>query len=245
MGDLILIDLRFTDFVSRIRVDQSGPLSMDSEEPITEWLEGLRMGDQSAARKLWHHFVQRLCDVTRREIRPETRRVYDEDDAAQSAFHSLCAGVAAGRFPDLDDRQSLWRLLLTIASRKVTHRHRHDQQQRRDVRRNLEESIFCLTADSGFARLEQFASRDPTPEFQAEFIETSSALFGNLSEPALKEIASLKVEGYKDTEIAERLNCSRQSVQRKVERIRRNWRKFQNLLLDAEESRANAGDSGI
>ena len=218
---------------------------MESEEPISGWIDGLRQGDESAARKVWQHFAKRLCDATRHRIHPKTRRVYDEEDAAVSAFRSLCAGVTAGRFPDLNDREGLWRLMLVIASRKVTRRHRHDQQQRRDVRRNLEESVFCLAADSGCARLEQFASREPTPEFQAEFVETSIALFENLQEPALLEIAQLKVEGYGDSEIAERLNCSRQAVQRKIERIRRKWSKFQNLLESSEEERADPAETGI
>lgn len=218
---------------------------MDSEEPITGWIDGLRKGDESAAQKIWQHFSERLCDAARLKIHPRTRRVYDEEDAAVSAFRSLCLGVAGGRFPDLDDRESLWRLMLVIASRKVMHRHRHDQQQRRDSRRNLDESVFCLAADSGYARLEQFASREPTPEFQAEFVETSIALFESLKEPALLEIAQLKIEGYGDSEIAERLGCSRQAVQRKIERIRRKWSRYQNLLESSEEERADPAESGI
>jgi len=218
---------------------------MDSDEPVTGWIEGLRKGDGSAALKIWQHFSARLCEFARLKIHPKTRRVYDEEDAAVSAFRSLYVGVAGGRFPDLDDRESLWRLMLVIASRKVTRRHRHDQQQRRDVRLNLEDSVFCLAADSGYARLEQFASREPTPEFQAEFVETSIALLESLQEPALLEIAQLKVEGYGDSEIAERLGCSRQAVQRKVERIRRSWSKYQNLLETSEEARADPAETGI
>lgn len=218
---------------------------MMSDEPITLWIEGLRQGDQSAARKVWQHFVGRLCTATRSKLRPETRRVYDEEDAAQSAFNSLCAGVAAGRFPDLYDRHSLWRLLLVIASRKVAHRHRYDQQQRRDVRRNLDESIFCCSSDGIGRRLDQFESREPTPEYQAEFVETTIALFEALEEQELQQIAELRIEGYGDTEIAERLDCSRQAVQRKVERIRRKWQRIHETLEISEKARADAAGSGI
>src|SRR5438094_672479 len=110
---------------------------MSSDDPVTLWIDELRNADEAAAQKLWLHFVSRLYDLARKKLMPETRRVYDEEDAAQSAFHSVCAGIAAGRFPDLQDRDSLWHLLLAITGRKVAHRHRHDRQQRRDVRRNL------------------------------------------------------------------------------------------------------------
>jgi hypothetical protein len=104
---------------------------LSSDDPVTLWIDELRNADEAAARKLWNHFVTRLYELGRQKLRPETRRVYDEEDAAQSAFHSVCAGIAAGRFPDLGSRGNLWQLLVVITARKVAHRQRHDQQQRR------------------------------------------------------------------------------------------------------------------
>ncbi len=107
---------------------------MSNDDSVTLWIEELRNADQAAARNLWNHFVSRLYELGRKKLRPETRRVYDEEDAAQSAFHSVCAGIAAGRFP-------------ALTARKVAHRHRHDQQQSRDVNRNLSDSIFVKSHD--------------------------------------------------------------------------------------------------
>ena len=116
---------------------------MSNDDPVTLWIEELRNADQAAARNLWNHFVSRLYELGRKKLRPETRRVYDEEDAAQSAFHSVCAGIAAGLFPALGSRENLWHLLVVITARKVAHRHRHDQQQSRDVNRNLADSNLC------------------------------------------------------------------------------------------------------
>jgi hypothetical protein len=74
----------------------------------------------------------RPCEAARKKLGPKTRRVYDEEDAALSAFQRVCAGIAAGRFPDLRDRGNLLNLLLTITVRKVADRHRYDQQLRRE-----------------------------------------------------------------------------------------------------------------
>ena len=93
--------------------------NMASDDPVTLWIDQLRVADDSAAGKLWMHFVSRLYEAARKKLRPQTRSLYDEEDAAQSAFHSVCAGIAAGRFPDLQDRESLLRLMLVITSRKV------------------------------------------------------------------------------------------------------------------------------
>lgn len=222
----------------------SGP-GTSEDEPVTAWIESLRNGDPSAVRRIWEHFVLRLSEAVRHRICPETRRVYDEEDVALSALNSFCAGVAAGRFPNLNDRESLWRLMLVIASRKVTRRHRYDHQQRRDVRRNLEESLFSLSADGAGRGMDQFASREPSPELQAEFVETAAELFQSLPESRMRDIAQLRFEGFNDTEIALRLGCSRQAVQRSIERIRRNWLKCSCLSAELENDRAEVTQPGI
>ena len=197
---------------------------MLSDDPVTIWIDELRTADEAAARKLWNHFFTRLFELARKKLRPETRRVYDEEDAAQSAFHSVCAGIAAGRFPDLRDRESLWHLLLAITARKAAHRQRHDQQQRRDLRRNLSDSIFLQSGDSsGSADVDRIASREPTPEFAAEFVETYGLLYTSLDDAALQQVVTLRMEGHTDAEIADLLKCSRRTVQRRVEVIRRHW----------------------
>jgi RNA polymerase sigma factor (sigma-70 family) len=185
----------------------------------------LRASDDVAAQRIWEHFASRLVAIARHSIRPGTRRAYDEEDAVQSMFRSVCSGMAEGRFPDLHDRESLWGLMLVITSQKISNRHRFDQQQKRDIRRTVTDSVFC---DSEF-RDETLTSREPTAEFAAEFNEICERLFACVADPDLREIAALKLEGYTDSEIAERLSCSRRTVQRRMTMIRRQW---QGLELD-------------
>lgn len=200
-----------------------------SEDPVTLWLDALRTADAAAAQKLWNHFVARLYEMGRKKLRPDTRRVYDEEDAAQSAFHSVCAGVAAGRFPDLHDRDSLWNLLLTITSRKVADRVRHDHQLRRDTRRTLTEAVFTQSGDdSARPVLEALVAREPSPELAAEFVETCESLFQSLDDPDLRQVVVLRMECYTDEEIAERLNWSRRTVQRRLEIIRRHCSRLES-----------------
>ena len=197
---------------------------MSSDDPVTLWIDELRNADEAAARKLWNHFVTRLYELGRKKLRPETRRVYDEEDAAQSAFHSVCAGIAAGRYPDLESRGSLWHLLVVITARKVARRQRHDQQQCRDVHRNLSDSVFLPPSDySATAGVDRIASREPTPEFAAEFVETCDLLFRSLDDPAPQQVVTLRLEGYTDAQVADRLKCSRRTVQRRLEVVRRHW----------------------
>ncbi len=193
---------------------------MSHEDPITLWMNQLRSADDLAANKLWNHFTLRLQALARKKLSPRTRRVYDEEDAAQSAFNCVCVGLRMGRFPDLHDRNSLWGLMLQITSQKISNRHRFEQQKCRDIRRTLTDSVF-MTAEGSLPNGMQAVSREPTPEFAAEFNDVLRTLFDCLDDPALREVAVLRLEGYTDPEISERLNCSRRTVQRRLEVIRR------------------------
>lgn len=198
---------------------------MSHEDPISQWIAELRDKDDNAAARLWTHFVQRLSEAARHMLNPRTRRAYDENDAAQSAFNSVFAGIASGNYPNLHDRDSLWRLLLVITSRKVTHRHRHDQQQKRDVRRTLFDSVFANGSfEETQGRIEQLPCREPSPEFAVAFSETCDALFASLPDPKLQQVAAMRLEGHTDAEIATDLGCARSTVQRRLEMIRRCWK---------------------
>ena len=67
----------------------------------------------------------------------------------------------------------------------------------------------------------QLLSREPTPEFAAEFLETCETLFSALADPLLEQVVSLRLEGFTDEEIAAKMHCSRRTVQRRLEIIRR------------------------
>jgi len=193
-----------------------------SEDPVTLWLEELRNSDHLAAGKLWNHFVSRIQGLARKKLSQKSRRVYDEEDAALSAFQSICSGISSGRFSDLHDRDCLWKLILVITSRKVAFRHRYDRQDRRDINRNFTDYIFTDSEGtiSAFV-VENVPSREPTPEFASDFVETCEALFQAMGDLGLEQVVALRMEGYTDTEIADRLNCSRRTVQRRLEIIRR------------------------
>src|SRR5262249_39082933 len=129
-----------------------------------------------------------------------------EEDVALSAFNSLCLGAERGRFPDLDDRADLWRLLAVLTIRKAI-----DVQRRHRPRET-----------SGDPDLEQFLSAEPPPELVAEMAEDYQRLLGRLDDE-LRSIALWKVEGYTNDEIAQRLGCVVRSVERKLQRIRILW----------------------
>lgn len=197
---------------------------MSQDDPISVWITELRAANDDAATGLWNHFVQRLSESAKQMLAPCTKRVYDEDDAVVSAFNSVFQGITAGRYPHLNDRDSLWRVLLVVTSRKVTHRHRHDRQQKRKIYDTMFDSVFTNSADDAFGGgVQQLPCREPTPEFTAVFAETLEQLLIGLSDPKLQKVATLRLDGHTDSEIAARMGCARSTIQRHLEMIRRCW----------------------
>jgi DNA-directed RNA polymerase specialized sigma24 family protein len=96
------------------------------------------------------------------------------------------------------------------------------------VRRNVSDAFFTQSgADSGTAAVDGLVSREPTPELVAEFVETCELLFQSLNDPALEQVVMLRMDGYTDDEIAQRLNWSRRTVQRRLEIIRRHCNRLE------------------
>src|SRR3954464_10508118 len=104
-------------------------VTMSTEEggSVTRWIGDLKSGDQDAAGLLWRRYFECLVRLAQRRLDrvPGLGACEDGEDAAISAFHSLCDGAARGRFDALTDRDDLWRLLVVITARKAL-----DQVQR-------------------------------------------------------------------------------------------------------------------
>jgi DNA-directed RNA polymerase specialized sigma24 family protein len=188
---------------------------MSAEGSISRWLGRLRAGDPQAAAGLWQRYFERLVEVARGQLRGAPRRAADEEDAALSAFDSLCRGVAGGRFPQLADRDSLWRLLVVLTARKAAHLKRDAARQKRGG--------SGRPAAGDEADLGQLLDAGPTPEFAAQMAEESQRLLGCLGDDELRAVALWKMEGYTNQEVAARLGCGLRSVGRKLRVIRAVW----------------------
>jgi hypothetical protein len=66
-------------------------------------------------------YFQRLAGQARKKLQGSPRRAAGEEDVALSAFDSFCRNAQRGRFPQLQDWESLWKLLVVITARKADH----------------------------------------------------------------------------------------------------------------------------
>ena len=197
----------------------------ESDSPVTIWLRRLELGDSQAAESIFQHFCSRVQSLARQRLPKQVQRVYDQDDATLSAFHSLFLGVSESRF-QFASRHDFWRLLITIAERKISKRIRYEHQDKRDVRRTITESMFGSNCSDSYRRDsfdEVFEGREPSSDFAADVAETFELLLAELPNNLSREIASLKLDCYNAEEIADQIGCSRRTVQRKLLVIRRTW----------------------
>ena len=103
----------------------------DAGGSVTRWIGPLKAGDVEAAQALWDRYFDGLVRLARTRLRDAPRAAADEEDVALSAIHCLCRGAAAGRFPQLADRDNLWRLLATIAAQKAVDLQRRETREKR------------------------------------------------------------------------------------------------------------------
>lgn len=196
---------------------------MLSEGSVSRWIDGLKGGDPAAAEYLWGRYFERLVGLARTQLRDTPRRAADEEDVALSAFDSFCRGAERGRFPELFDRNSLWRLLVTITLRKANALRRNELRQKRGGGEVRAESELPDKADSAAMILDQVVGREPTPEWAIQVAEECRRLLTVLNNSLLQSLALLKMEGYTNAEVAERLGCGLRTVERKLRLIRTLW----------------------
>jgi RNA polymerase sigma factor (sigma-70 family) len=189
---------------------------------VTKWIQLLKEGDEAAALPIWQRYFEGLVRLARAELRGAPSAAADEEDVAISAFHSLCAGAARGNFPHLENRDDLWRLLVTITLRKA-----FDQVQRQRRQKRGGQHKSPDRARSGVASesdpLAQLTAPEPTPEIAAMLAEQYRIMFERLRDDSLRRVAHLRLEGYTGEEIADRLGCTRRTVTRKLDVIRKVW----------------------
>ncbi len=195
---------------------------MSSPGSVTHWIGPLKAGEQAAAQKLWECYFEQLLRLARRKLGALPRRAADEEDVVLSAFDSFCRGARAGRFPQLSDRDNLWRLLVVVTARKALDLVQHERRQKRGGGAVRGDSV--LRGDAGGpGGIEQVLGREPTPAFALQVAEEYERLLARLDDAELRSIAGWKMEGYTNAEIAAKLGCAAVTVERRLRLIRHTW----------------------
>jgi DNA-directed RNA polymerase specialized sigma24 family protein len=181
---------------------------------VSGWVRQLQAGDAGAAQPLWERYFRRLVRLARRRLRA-AGTPGEEEDVALSAFASFFHAAGQRRFPQLANREDLWRLLVLLTARKVWHRRRLEQTQKRGG---------GLAPSQEFeSQLDEIVGREPTPEFAALMADELQSRLAGLKKAGLVTVALRKLDGYTNDEIAAQLGCARSTVERRLRLIRLQW----------------------
>jgi RNA polymerase sigma factor (sigma-70 family) len=184
---------------------------MMGDDSISIWIKQLKAGEAEAAQRLWERYCHRLIGLARKKLQDSPRQVKDEEDVVQSAFMSFCARAQAGLFPDLRDRDNLWPLLALITARKATNQRLHERRAKRGGGR------VAATAEA--LEFAEVIADEPSPEEAAIFFSELERIL-ELLDPTCGRILLWKLEERTNAEIAQQLDCSERSVERKLRLIR-------------------------
>ena len=199
----------------------------DDHASVSVWLAQMKEGGEAAAQQIWERYYERLVAMARQRIRGAHQQIGDEEDVAISVFESFYRAAENGRFPDLSGRDDLWRLLLRMAARKIIDQRRRSQT----VRRGGDETIQPIVSEGtdGEQMIIQVIGEEPSPDMVMMMTESCEELLEHLGDETLRNIAVAKMEGYSNSELADRFNCSERTIERRLHLIRE---KCQQEILD-------------
>ena len=184
---------------------------MAADGSVTGDIRRLPSRDPDAVRRLWEAYFQRLVYEAQTYLR--TLRVTDDgEDVALSAFKSIILRAADGRFPQLDDRDGLWRLLVSEARQKAVDRKRH-------ASRHPATHFSNLDLPDGLNVEDVLGGEPAHPD---RVLKRLRELMECLDE-RLQRVAQLKLEGYKNWEIGQKIQRAEVTVRRYLVEIRELW----------------------
>jgi len=191
---------------------------------VTGWIEDLKQGDSAALQAIWDRFYPELLRVARSKLQGRKTAAADEEDVVLSVMNNLFVGAKQGRFPNLADRDDLWRLLLCMTDCKALDLHRHEHRQKRGGGRSHVSLADHDPSAPQNVDLDMALSDLLTPEFAVMVVEEYERLLGVLKDDRYRQLAVAKMEGYTNGEIAERFGCSVRTVERELHHIRDRWK---------------------
>src|SRR6516225_1728531 len=154
---------------------------MTDDNSFASFILRIRAGDPQAAEE----FVRRYEPVVRRHVRytmtdPRLCRLFDSLDICQTVLRSFFFRAALGQY-DLDNPDSLLKLLITMTKRKVALKARQLRSRPVDRRRG-----------DGSGLEELAAAREPTPSEQVTMQDLMSNVRRRLSEEE-QQLADLRI----------------------------------------------------
>ena len=199
----------------------------DQRGTISIWLDDMKQGDVAAFEKLWARCFSTIVKLARQRLGTARKRVEDEEDVAAEVFQKLYFASVNGKLPELTDRQSLWRLLLTMTRNAALDSINREQRAKRGGGHVRGESVAedpgLLMPNPGPSAFDNFIGRVPTPGSVVSVKELVDQWLERLPDDEARQIALMRLEGFGTDEIAVQLGLPLRTAERRLQQIRAAW----------------------
>ncbi len=192
--------------------------SANADDSVTEWVHRAQEGDADAMMLLYDRYVSQLEMVAKAKFGNDPRALADEEDIALSVFETLFRNFADGRFSDLQNRNELWYLLLSVTHKKVLTLKQHNNRLKRGGGK-----VFPISEMAGGSMMDKLEDHAPSAEMLAIMTDVYDVLLSCLPDPTFREIAQLKLQNETIKDIAKKLDLLPRIVERKLRLIRSLW----------------------
>ena len=190
---------------------------------VTKNYFALISGDRDALHWLWNRYYNQLVKMASCQLSGVVDRVSDAEDLASTTMYELHSGVDRGRFETVRNRNELWRLLVSISRNHARTAAKRAMTQKRNPGRMFD----WIGNPSGG---DQAVGREPGPEEVALVSEQCRVLLEVLDRSdasgALRRVATLRLEGFSNSEIAKEIGCARKTVAVRVALIQNLWKPY-------------------
>jgi RNA polymerase sigma-70 factor (ECF subfamily) len=185
---------------------------MSETEDSKSLAELSRNGDKEAARKIVDLYLDRLLALARRYLSIRMARRIDPEDIVQSAFRTFFSGLKTGQF-HIAEQDDLCKLLMRITVYKTLRQVGYHQAAKRDP--SMEAGNTTPDQD----RVKDLLDRTPPPETAVAFVDQLEHFLSRL-QPEERLIIELRLQGYSNDEIAQKMGSYDRKIRRIIERIR-------------------------
>jgi DNA-directed RNA polymerase specialized sigma24 family protein len=184
---------------------------------VSNWLKEIKSGDVDAVEAIWKRYYQRVVAfaIQRMKINPDC--AVDGEDIAQLTMHRFCLNASSGQYPNLDDRQQLWDLLVVCTLNRIR---KHLRDCNRIKRSGLNRVVFKFKRSEALEDLQ--APEGPT--IMADMVQSwLDRLDREDPTGQLKQIAIWSMEDISGSEIARIIKKRKSLVLQQIRLIRILW----------------------
>ena len=195
--------------------------SVEDTGSVSNWLKELKIGDQNAVEAIWNRYYQRVVEFAIQKMKMNPDRAVDGEDIAQLTMHRFCLNATSGNYPDLDDRQQLWDLLVVYTLNRIR---KHLRECNRTKRSGMHRVVFEFKRSQVLQDL-----RSPeAPTIMADMVQSwLDRLDREDPSGQLKQIAIWSMEDISGTEIARIMKKRKSAILQQIRLIRLLWEEYE------------------